>query len=168
MAKIKQWPLAGCLLGLLALGCGGEPTKSVGVTAYKRPTEFSQYAYKTAPPTTGLGKDNRITGDKPEVFNKPLEPQRQALEKEFVVQGTVSSSGGGSISIDAKTGGTRTLQTIPEIQIYNAGDSRFFAQQMPGPGAFVSVIAYTKGGQDYVRLIEIGEGGVIVPDKAKK
>jgi hypothetical protein len=159
--------LAGCLFGLLAAGCT-EPTKPVGVTAAKRDTKLSEYVSKAPPPTTGLGKDNTITGSKEWNTGRTTEPQPKALEKEFVVQGTVSSSGAGSISIDTTTGGTRTFQTIPEIQIYSAGDPRFFAKPMPGPGAFVSVIAYTQGGQDYVRLIEIGQGGVIVPDKNKK
>ena len=61
--------------------------------------------------------------------------------------------------------------------IANVGDRRnpdvkttshvFFRHAFVGHSWSLSVIAYSKGGQDYVRLVEIGEGGVIVPDKPK-
>jgi hypothetical protein len=168
MARINQWPLAGCLLGLLALGCS-EPTKSVGVTAYQRSTELPKYAYKTAPPTTGMGKDNRITGGQEWNTGRATEPQPKALEKEFAVRGTVSSAGAGSLTINLSGGGSKSFQTDENTQVFRAGDPRFFALEGGvgglGEGTAVSVSGYNKGGQDYARLVSVGEGGFVVPKK---
>lgn len=170
MPKLMRWPLAGCVLGLLALGCG-EPTKSVGTTAYQRSTELSKFAYKTPPPTTGLGTDNKITGNNPWNTGRATEPQPKALEKEFAVRGTISGAGAGTLTVTLEGGGSRTFQADENTQVFRAGDPRFFAIEGGvgglGQGTAVSVMGYNKGGQDYARAVSVGEGGFVVPGKNK-
>jgi len=171
MAKLRRWTLAVGVLGILALGCS-EPTKPVGVTAYQPSTELSKFAYKTPPPTTGLGADNKITGGQAWNTGRATEPQPKALEKEFAVRGTVSGAGAGSLTVNLEGGGSRSFQTDENTQVFRAGDPRFFA--LPGgvggigEGTAVSVMGYNKGGQDYARAVSVGDGGFVVPRKDKK
>jgi hypothetical protein len=169
MAKFSPLPLVICLTVLLAIGCGFG-SKGVGVTSYTPKLELAENEKRdTRPPITQPTDENiRKTGTREWDTGRRPPPEPKALEKEFAVRGKVSNAGAGSVSLDLDGGGQKTFQTDTNTMIFMSGDSRFFAQPMPGAGATVSVIGYNKNGQDYARCISIGEGGFITTGKDKK
>ena len=171
MSKITCLPLLGCVLALLAVGCFEDPTRQRGggTTAYVPSADLPDYDHKLKPRSTGMGANNPITGDKdPIKSKKDWTPEPKALVDDFTVGGTVSSSDEGSLTVNLDGGGTKTFVRETTTEIFTAGDRRFFAKPMPGAGAWVAISAYTKDGQDYARLVEIGKGGVVIPGGGKK
>jgi hypothetical protein len=176
MAKLKNWPVVGIVLGLLAAGCG-QPKSVSGLQggatrAYERPTEMPNYAHKAPPPTTGLGTDNKITGSGEWNTGRKTEPQPKALEKDITVRGTVASSGAGSLTVNLAGGGSMSFQGEETTMVFRAGDSRFFALEGGigglAEGTPVTVMGYNKGGQNFARQVSVGEGGFVVPDLKNK
>lgn len=143
-------------LGLLALGCADQPTGSSDTGPIK---VALQPRKKSTEPAKQYSPDNPITGTAKWNTGKATQPEPKALEQIKEYKGKVTRSDDSSISVAVNGGGEKTFQTDANTQIHRAGDPRFFPQPMPGPGADVTVLAFTKDGREIARTISIGTRG---------
>jgi hypothetical protein len=162
---IRMSMLAGIAVALAipAAGCGRIGGPRPGATAHTRPAIADKLVERPKAPYTGLGSDNPVTGSHAWSTGRATQPQPKALEEVKEYKGKVAAANAGSVTINLDNGGSKTFTVEETTQIFRSGDPRFFA--IPGgaaslnEGVTVTVIAFSKGGQDYARTISVGTRG---------